>query len=132
MREELDYKASDQADTAAAMYKRMNDGQMRVFDAVITMVRASENDAFSVPHMIFNDAPGRSGKTFVNEALCAKVRGECKIVLAVASSGIVGMRMRQSTDLCVTFRSRGRSVRWNSYVVYWRFLADIAGCPVRI
>ena len=88
VREELDYKASEQADKAAAMYKRMNDGQMCVFDAVMAMVRASEDNEFSAPHMIFNDAPGGTGKTFVNEALCAKVGGEGKIVLAVASSGI--------------------------------------------
>ena len=52
------------------------------------MVAASVADNRRVPHMLFNDAPGGTGKTYLNEAICAKLRGESKIVIAVASSGI--------------------------------------------
>ena len=86
--EELEYDVDDETAKANDMYARMNKGQKHLFDAVLDSVRDAEHCGFSTHHMIFADAPGGTGKTFVLDAICSKIRAQKKIVLAVASSGI--------------------------------------------
>jgi len=86
--DELKYDAASLTEQCATMCEMMNEGQKTLFDTVIDMVYSAIKKDFSTPSMIFGDAPGGTGKTFINEAICARLRGEKKIVIAVASSGI--------------------------------------------
>ena len=52
------------------------------------MVDASETAEVRQARLIFADAPGGTGKTFVNNPICSTLRAQSKIVIAVASSGI--------------------------------------------
>ena len=88
VREELEYDAETESKRANQMYETMNEEQRDVFNAVMAMVHDREEKKQSKARMVFTDAPGGTGKTYVNEAVCAQLRGEEKIVIAVASSGI--------------------------------------------
>ncbi|XP_024892751.1 uncharacterized protein LOC112467995 [Temnothorax curvispinosus] len=60
----------------------LTDEQFAVYRQVLSSIELSAGQVF------FLDAPGGTGKTFLINLLLAKVRSECGIALAVASSGI--------------------------------------------
>jgi len=88
VQEELNYDCKSEISTSENMLATMNAEQRILHDRVVDMVRAAENDEVAQARMIFADAPGGTGKTYVNSAICATLRGQKKIVIAVASSGI--------------------------------------------
>ena len=61
---------------------RLNAGQRQVFDHVLALADANDGG------MVFIDAPGGTGKTFLLEVIAATLRLRGAINLAVASSGI--------------------------------------------
>jgi len=60
---------------------------------VLRNVDAFAMQDFTRSHMIFADAPGGTGKTFVNVGLCAFLRSKGLVVLATAASGIAAQLM---------------------------------------
>jgi len=56
--------------------------QLAIYEAILSKVNANEGG------IIFIDAPGGTGKTFLINLLLAKVRKDGKVAVAVASSGI--------------------------------------------
>ncbi|UYV71984.1 hypothetical protein LAZ67_9001443, partial [Cordylochernes scorpioides] len=79
---ELAYDTAEIEDNVASMLPKLLPEQKRVFDAVLAKINLSQ------PIIIFLDAPGGTGKTFLLNILLAMVRKEQNIAIAVASSGI--------------------------------------------
>lgn len=61
----------------------LNEDQKRKYNEILNKFENESNE------IIFIDAPGGTGKTFLLNLILAKVRAEGKIALAVASSGIL-------------------------------------------
>ncbi|UYV82863.1 hypothetical protein LAZ67_22001131, partial [Cordylochernes scorpioides] len=79
---ELAYDTAELEDNVASMLPKLLPEQRRVFDAVLAKINLSQ------PIIIFLDAPGGTGKTFLLNLLLAMIRKEQNIAIAVASSGI--------------------------------------------
>ncbi|UYV81677.1 hypothetical protein LAZ67_20001950 [Cordylochernes scorpioides] len=79
---ELAYDTAELEDNVASMLPKLLPEQIRVFDAVLSKINLSQ------PIIIFLDAPGGTGKTFLLNLLLAMIRKEQNIAIAVASSGI--------------------------------------------
>ncbi|KAK6021271.1 hypothetical protein OSTOST_13057 [Ostertagia ostertagi] len=80
IQEQLNYDQA--ADTNEA---RLNADQLLAYQTILDSVTSQEGKLF------FLDGPGGTGKTFVWTTLLARLRGQGKIVLAVASSGIAAL-----------------------------------------
>ena len=80
--EEIMFDHQEQADLANRMQETLNDYQQRAYNTVLEVVYMNEGGVF------FLDGPGGSGKTYLYNTLLARLRGEKKIALACASSGI--------------------------------------------
>ena len=60
----------------------LNDDQRAAYDRITASVTSQDGQLF------FLYGPGGSGKTYVYNTVCARVRGDAKIILCVSSSGI--------------------------------------------
>ncbi|UYV73206.1 hypothetical protein LAZ67_10002175 [Cordylochernes scorpioides] len=124
---ELAYDTAELEDNVASMMPKLLPEQRRVFDAVL------EKNNLSQPIIIFLDAPGGTGKTFLLNLLLAMVRKEQNIAIAVASSGIaatllVGGRTAHSVlKLPLTFAEGQTAVCNNEKIVIklHSYVADI-------
>ncbi|KAE8260490.1 hypothetical protein A4X13_0g301 [Tilletia indica] len=85
--EELSYDRISQLAFAQQAYTSLTDEQRTVFDEVTLAIQNQTPSAF------FIDGPGGSGKTYVENAILAHVRGHGKVALAVASSGIAALML---------------------------------------
>jgi chromosomal replication initiation ATPase DnaA len=66
----------------------MNDGQRNVYDAILNVINAhEENTSKYFPPFFVEGKPGR-GKTYVVDAIVSNVRSRALIALVVASSGL--------------------------------------------
>ncbi|KAK7400491.1 hypothetical protein VNO78_11699 [Psophocarpus tetragonolobus] len=65
--------------------QKLNHDQSIAFNAIMDVINSKQSQVF------FVDGPGGTGKTFLYCALIAQLRGQHKIVLATASSGIVAI-----------------------------------------
>ncbi|XP_026744780.1 ATP-dependent DNA helicase PIF1-like, partial [Trichoplusia ni] len=79
---EINYDPVDLADILQTDVSRLTEEQRSIFDRVCRSVDSALGE------MLFVDAPGGTGKTFLTKVILAKVRSQSKIALAVASSGI--------------------------------------------
>ena len=79
---EINYDPVDLADILQTDVSRLTEEQRSIFDRVCRSVDSALGE------MLFVDAPGGTGKTFLTKVILAKVRSQNKIALAVASSGI--------------------------------------------
>uniref|UniRef100_A0A8I6XDQ0 ATP-dependent DNA helicase n=1 Tax=Hordeum vulgare subsp. vulgare TaxID=112509 RepID=A0A8I6XDQ0_HORVV len=70
-----------------ALASSLNHEQRLAYDEILAAVDADDGGVF------FVNGPGGTGKTFLYRALLAKVRGEGKIAVATASSGITASIM---------------------------------------
>ncbi|KAH9846243.1 PIF1-like helicase-domain-containing protein, partial [Lenzites betulinus] len=86
--EQLDYDPQDERQAAALRVAQLNPEQRSAFDQIVDCVLRHRSKVF------FINGPGGTGKTFVYEALCHKIRGEGLIVLCVASSGLASLLLR--------------------------------------
>ncbi|CAL1413273.1 unnamed protein product [Linum trigynum] len=84
---ELNYDVALQKHEFDAMYPKLNSDQQAAFIAILQSVNADQGKCF------FVDGYGGTGKTFLWQVLCLKLRSEKKIVLCVASSGIAALLM---------------------------------------
>jgi hypothetical protein len=67
--------------------KRLNDEQKNTYKEILTSVDSDGGGLF------FVDGPGGTGKTFLYRALLATIRGQGKIALATATSGVAASIM---------------------------------------
>jgi len=84
MRKELNYDRNVMTNAYQTAYQLMNVDQKKVFDDIVYAYERKEHKIF------FIDAPGGTGKTFVENAILARIRsGETNnIAISTASSGI--------------------------------------------
>ena len=71
----------------AALASSLNPEQRLAYDEILAAVDAGNGGVF------FVDGPGGTGKTFLYKALLAKIRGEGKIAVATATSGVAASIM---------------------------------------
>jgi len=79
------YDIDQQAQLAVQHIPTLNPGQHSAFDAICNAVTTQSGKTF------FLHGPGGTGKTYVYNTLCHSLRGQGKIVLCVASSGIASL-----------------------------------------
>ena len=77
--------------------------QHEVYDAFLKLVEHGSLEQKST-NMIFLDAPGGTGKSFVINTILKKIRSEGKIALATASSGIAATLIQGGRTLHSTFK----------------------------
>jgi hypothetical protein len=83
--QQLDYDPEREQAAAADYRARMNPQQVDVYDQVLQCIDNGAGGLF------FLNGPGGTGKTFVYQAISHAIRGQGKIVLCVASSGIASI-----------------------------------------
>jgi hypothetical protein len=83
--EQRGYDPVEQYELAQARIELFNEGQRNAFDQIMDSVDHNLGKIF------FLDGPGGTGKTFVYNTICAKIRSQGKIILCVASSGIAAV-----------------------------------------
>ena len=101
--EELAYDQLECQQRSEEARRKANAEQRRVIDEVRRAVDNPED--FALPRVFFVDGPGGTGKTFLENALLDGVRGQGKVALAMAFSGIaaqllVGGRTSHSRTKC--------------------------------
>ena len=79
------YDNNEQTELANQHIPTLNVGQRAAFDAIVNAVQTKSGQTF------FLHGPGGTGKTYVYNTLCYFFRGQGKIVLCVASSGIASL-----------------------------------------
>jgi ATP-dependent DNA helicase PIF1 len=85
---ELKYDCEEESEKAEEAESTLNEAQLNVYNAVLEMVEAAEVNDFKESSMIFLDAPGGTGKTYLIHGLCSTLRSRKKVVVPVASTGI--------------------------------------------
>ncbi|RDX47316.1 hypothetical protein OH76DRAFT_1298733, partial [Lentinus brumalis] len=83
--EQLDYNVDTERSMAEAQIRDLNDGQRAAFERIVQSIENHQGQLF------FVDGPGGTGKTFLYDTLCHKLRAESRVVLCVASSGIASL-----------------------------------------
>ena len=83
--EQLNYHPDDELLLFEKNFCRFNADQLHAFNLIYTSVCDNDGSTF------FLHGPGGTGKTFVYETLCHRVRANSWIVLCVASSGIASL-----------------------------------------
>lgn len=83
--EETMFDQQEQVDLALSMQESLNYCHQRAYNTVLEAVYKNEGGVF------FLNGPGGSGKTYLYNALLARLHGENKIALACASSGIAAL-----------------------------------------
>jgi predicted ATPase len=96
--EQLDFNAEEHQQKANANIEKLNTGQKHAFDKV--MVAVIENK----PKMFFLHGPAGTGKTFTYNTLCYMLRGQKKIILCCASSGIAALLLPKGHTSHSTFK----------------------------
>ena len=84
---ELQYNRPEQQQFVEEKEPLLNAEQRAVYDHVCNCLERN------LPSMIFIDAPGGTGKTFLTNLILSKVRGDGDVAIAVASSGIAATLM---------------------------------------
>ncbi|KAE8251462.1 hypothetical protein A4X13_0g3984 [Tilletia indica] len=87
--EELQRNPATEAANATASYSQFTDAQKAIFHVLAS---AADHPAPST-RLFFINGPGGCGKTFVENTLLARVRGQGRIALAVAASGIAALML---------------------------------------
>jgi hypothetical protein len=95
---EQDYDADHQAHLAEQRVTLLNQEQRFAFDQIIRAVESRSGQSF------FLNGPGGTGKTFVYNTVCPHLRGQAKIVLCVASSGIASLLLDGGRTSHSTFK----------------------------
>ena len=83
--EQRSYDIDEQAQLAIQHIPTLNPAQRSSFDAIVNAVETQSGQTF------FLHGPGGTGKTYVYNTLCYFLRGQGRIVLCVASSGIASL-----------------------------------------
>jgi hypothetical protein len=96
IQEQRAYSRTEETQKANDRVLQFNADQKNAYDNIMASINQNQGSLF------FLNGPAGTGKTFVYGALCSRLRGQGKIVLCVASSGIaalllVGGRTAHST-----------------------------------
>ena len=83
--EQQSYDIEEQKQLAAQRIPTLNQDQLAAFNAIVNAVETKSGQSF------FLHGAGGTGKTYVYNTLCHFLRGQNKIVLCVASSGIASL-----------------------------------------
>ena len=97
-RREIDYDQAEQQAFVEQNLPLLTADQRQVYDCFCSMIDGDEGG------MLFLDAPGGTGKTFLINLILAKLRSEGKIALATASSGIAATLLTGGRTLHSTFK----------------------------
>ena len=97
-RREIDYDQGEQQAYVERNVPMLTSDQREVYDCFCSMIDGDEGG------MLFLDAPGDTGKTFVINLILAKLRSEGKIALATASSGIAATLLTGGRTFHSTFK----------------------------
>lgn len=81
------FKPDEQTDFANAHEPLLTPEQLQVYNAVINAVNNNQPQPFMI------DAPAGTGKTFTEKVIAARLRGQGKVVLIVASTGIAALQL---------------------------------------
>ena len=92
------YNMDEQTQLATQRIPTLNNGQRAAFEAIVTAVETRSGKPF------FLHGPGGTGKTYVYNTLCYFLRGQGKIVLCVASSGIAALLLMGGRTSHSTFK----------------------------
>ena len=95
---EIDYDQGEQRAYVECNVPLLTTDQQDVYDCFCSMIDRNEGG------MVFLDAPGGTGKTFLINLILAKLRSEGKIALATASSGIAATLLTGGRTLHSTFK----------------------------
>ena len=96
--EQRSYNIDEQAQLATQRIQTLNAAQRSSFDAIVDAVESQSGQTF------FLHGPGGTGKTYVYNTLCYFLRGQGKIVLCVASSGIASLLLMGGRTSHSTFK----------------------------
>ena len=94
----LDYDQGEQQAYVEHNAPLLTADQQKVYDCFCSMIDRYEGG------MLFLDAPGGTGKTFLINLILAKLRSEGKIALATASSGMAATLLTGGRTLHSTFK----------------------------
>ena len=95
---EIDYNQGEQQAYVDCNLPLLTTDQREVYDCFCSMIDSDEGG------MLFLDAPGGTGKTFLINLILAKLRSEGKIALATASSSIAATLLTGGRTLHSTFK----------------------------
>ena len=95
---ELNYDQQVQHDISSDHYVKLTTEQRHIFDSIVQ----KEQDGLG--GLIFIDAPGGCGKTFLIETLLAHMRGQGKIAVATASTGLAATMLPGGKTVHSTFK----------------------------
>uniref|UniRef100_UPI0035901195 uncharacterized protein n=1 Tax=Myxine glutinosa TaxID=7769 RepID=UPI0035901195 len=102
---EVDYDQDQLTIQANDLHEQLTDDQRDVYNAVLQLVeQGSVNSGMRHSNIIFLDAPGGTGKSFVINAILKHIRSQGKIALATASSGIAATLLQGGRTLHSTFK----------------------------
>jgi hypothetical protein len=86
--DQLDYDCAQQREELEGRLRQVNNGQRSAYDRIVNSIERESGELY------FLQGSGGTGKTFVYNTVCCKVRSEGKIILCVASSGIAALLIR--------------------------------------
>lgn len=95
---EINYNPEELAEILRNGCSNLTSEQRQIFDRVCCSVE------HSLREMLFLDAPGGTGKTFLTKVILAQIRSQNKIALAVASSGIAATLLPRGKTAHTTFK----------------------------
>ena len=102
---EVDYDKEELAVQARDLQEHLTADQRDVYNAVLQLVaQGITSNGMGSSNIIFLDAPGGTGKSFVINAILKHIRSEGKIALATASSGIAATLLQGERTLHSTFK----------------------------
>ncbi|XP_064619467.1 uncharacterized protein LOC135482915 [Lineus longissimus] len=92
------YPVEDQNQYVALHQPTLTDEQQNIYNRLVNKVDTAE------PGLIFLDAPGGTGKTYLLKLLLAKVRSSGQVAIATASSGIAATLLPGGRTLHAMFK----------------------------
>ncbi|KAL8616951.1 hypothetical protein ACOMHN_041869 [Nucella lapillus] len=101
--QQTNYNKSELKTTVEDQLCKLTPDQRSVFDDFMKMVENIEDNSCR-QNMMFVDAPGGTGKTFIINLILAAVRSTGRIALATASSGIAATLLQGGKTLHSTFK----------------------------
>ena len=97
---ESQYDVDDLRQNLQLKVEKMNTEQNIAYSAICDALQSNSLE----PKMFFLDAPGGTGKTYVENSLLSFVRSNNRIAIAVASSGIAALLLQNGTTVHYRFQ----------------------------
>ena len=101
---EVDYNHEELAIRTENLQDNLTNDQRQVYNAFLEMLEHDNDTTNNNKNIMFLDAPGGTGKTYLINLILYKIRSQGKIVLATASSGIAATLLQGGRTLHSTFK----------------------------